>query len=321
MGGVQPHGQWKVRELDRGRRRRSVRPRRADHRRQQRHRLGRSAGPRRTRSQGRCWPAAAPSAQPRPWRRIRALDPKADVAFLELDLADLDSVREAAAAFARDHGKLDLLINNAGLMALPPKRTAQGFEMQFGVNHLGHFALTGCLLPQLRQAAGSRVVTVSSTGHRPGQIRFDDLNGDPALPALGRLLPEQAREPALHLRAATQARGIGAPDGCAGRAPGRIEDESRQRESRRPGELAARLVEAVHRALPAPELRNGGLADAPGGRRSAREGRPVLWPRRLHRAGRLPRRRRFSRRSKSRDDVARLWRVSEELTGVVYDLA
>ena len=86
-----------------------------------------------------------------------------------LDLARLDSVRDFAAAW---EGGVDLLINNAGVMAPPLSRTAEGFELQFGTNHLGHFALTNLLLERI----GGRVVTVSSTGHRIGSIDFDDLN-------------------------------------------------------------------------------------------------------------------------------------------------
>jgi NAD(P)-dependent dehydrogenase (short-subunit alcohol dehydrogenase family) len=85
---------------------------------------------------------------------------------------DLASVRAAAAEFKDRHGRLDLLINNAGLMIPPYGLTKDGFELQFGVNHLGHFALTGLLLDRL---AGGRVVTVSSNGHRRGVLDFDDL--------------------------------------------------------------------------------------------------------------------------------------------------
>jgi NAD(P)-dependent dehydrogenase (short-subunit alcohol dehydrogenase family) len=94
----------------------------------------------------------------------------------KLDLSDLDSVREFADRLAEQRHDVDLLVNNAGVMA-PPKRieTKQGFELQFGTNHLGHFALTGLLLPQLLRTAGARVVTVSSFAHEPGKIDFDDL--------------------------------------------------------------------------------------------------------------------------------------------------
>src|SRR5262245_60135393 len=93
-----------------------------------------------------------------------------------LDLSDLDAVAESAADVATRVDCLDVLIDNAGVMALPLRRTAQGFEMQFGTNHLGHFALTGRLLPVLLRAEAPRVVVVSSNGHRMGRIRWDDLN-------------------------------------------------------------------------------------------------------------------------------------------------
>ncbi|MFD5409578.1 oxidoreductase [Streptomyces nojiriensis] len=103
--------------------------------------------------------------------RLRAEVPGARAEFMPLDLADLASVREFAAGYGQRHASLDLLINNAGVMALPYGRTADGFETQFGVNHLGHFALTGLLLPRLRAAApGARIVNVSSGFHVLGRI-------------------------------------------------------------------------------------------------------------------------------------------------------
>jgi NAD(P)-dependent dehydrogenase (short-subunit alcohol dehydrogenase family) len=110
-------------------------------------------------------------------QRIAALAPGAAVTVQELDLTSLASVRAAAAELAARHPKLDLLINNAGVMYTPYEKTADGFELQFGTNHLAHFALTGLLLPQLLAAPGSRVVTVSSIGHRiRARIHFEDLH-------------------------------------------------------------------------------------------------------------------------------------------------
>ncbi|MFF3123474.1 oxidoreductase [Streptomyces sp. NPDC057908] len=108
--------------------------------------------------------------------RIRTAVTGADVEFVPLDLADLDSVRTFAAAHAPD--RIDLLINNAGVMALPYGKTADGFERQFGVNHLGHFALTGLLLPKLLDTPGARVVSVSSGMHALSNIDIGDLNSE-----------------------------------------------------------------------------------------------------------------------------------------------
>ncbi|HMO68293.1 MAG TPA: phosphoglycerate kinase [Novosphingobium sp.] len=98
-----------------------------------------------------------------------------DVAHLPLHLADLDSVRRAADLAGRE-ARLDGLIANAGVMFPPLTRTAQGFELQFGVNHLGHFALTGLLLPKLAQVPGARVVITSSMAHKRGNLDWDDLD-------------------------------------------------------------------------------------------------------------------------------------------------
>jgi NAD(P)-dependent dehydrogenase (short-subunit alcohol dehydrogenase family) len=99
----------------------------------------------------------------------------ADLHAVRLDLASLASVREAAEEIAAAYGPVDLLINNAGVMMTPYRRTDDGFELQLGVNHLGHFALTGLLLSRMVGRAASRVVTVSSNGHKSGRINFDDL--------------------------------------------------------------------------------------------------------------------------------------------------
>ena len=111
--------------------------------------------------------------------RIVAENAAAKIEVRALDVADLDSVRRFAAEFLSEGKPLDLLINNAGVMAIPERRTTpQGFEMQFGTNHLGHFALTGLLLPALLRQPKSRVVTVASIAHKGGKLNFDDLNGE-----------------------------------------------------------------------------------------------------------------------------------------------
>ena len=109
---------------------------------------------------------------------IRAAVPGAELAVAALDLASLASIRSFADAFAGTHGRLDMLINNAGVMAIPRRTTADGFEMQFGTNHLGHFALTGLLLPLLLTTPAARIVTVSSGAHMFGKINFDDLQSE-----------------------------------------------------------------------------------------------------------------------------------------------
>ena len=111
--------------------------------------------------------------------QIKAAVPNAEIEVGSLDLSSLPSVRGFAEWFAREHENLDLLINNAGVMAAFPRQvTADGFELQFGTNHLGHFALTGLLLDRMAGRDDARIVTVSSGAHRMGRINFDDLQGE-----------------------------------------------------------------------------------------------------------------------------------------------
>lgn len=109
---------------------------------------------------------------------IARRSPGADVTLQELDLTSLDSIREAAEQLHAAHDRIDLLVNNAGVMMTPKGTTKDGFELQFGTNHLGHFALTGRLFDLLLAAQGSRIVNVSSIGHRFGRIAFDDLQSE-----------------------------------------------------------------------------------------------------------------------------------------------
>jgi NAD(P)-dependent dehydrogenase (short-subunit alcohol dehydrogenase family) len=111
--------------------------------------------------------------------RIKAASPNATVTVQQLDLTSLESIRTAADELSAAHPRIDLLINNAGVMYTDKASTKDGFELQFGTNHLGHFALTGQLLANMLPVQGSRVVTVSSVGHRiRAKIHFDDLNLD-----------------------------------------------------------------------------------------------------------------------------------------------
>jgi NAD(P)-dependent dehydrogenase (short-subunit alcohol dehydrogenase family) len=113
-------------------------------------------------------------------------NPGASVAVQELDLTSLDSIRAAADQLRSDHESINLLINNAGVMMTPKSTTKDGFELQFGTNHLGHFALTNLLLDRVLAAPGSRIVTVSSQGHRFVRgIRFDDLQWERSYSRVG----------------------------------------------------------------------------------------------------------------------------------------
>lgn len=107
---------------------------------------------------------------------LRHRVPQADVSMMTLDLSSLASVRSFAETFRREHARLDLLINNAGILGVPLAFTVDGFESQMATNHLGHFALTGLLIEPLMATPGARVITVGSLGHWRGKLDPDDLN-------------------------------------------------------------------------------------------------------------------------------------------------
>ncbi len=108
--------------------------------------------------------------------KIRALYPQADLLCLQIDLGDLSSVQVFAEAFLRTHDRLDLLINNAGIMMTPYQLTPDGFERQLAVNYIGHFALTNQLLPLMNATSNARIVTLSSLAHNWWKIQLDDLH-------------------------------------------------------------------------------------------------------------------------------------------------
>ena len=116
---------------------------------------------------------------------IRAVYPEADLQFIPLDLGNLKSIREAAALVEKEP-RLDVLLNNAGIMMPPREETADGFESQFDVNHLGTFALTGLLLDKLAKGKEPRVVITASMAHRSGRIDFDDINAENSYSRWGR---------------------------------------------------------------------------------------------------------------------------------------
>ena len=123
----------------------------------------------------------------------------ANVMVQPLDLTCLDSVRAAAGELRATHPRIDLLVNNAGVMFPPRQATRDGFELQFGTNHLGHFAFTGLLLEQMLPVPGSRVVTVSSLAHRvQARINFDDLQSERSYNQVGAYGQSKAGEPDVH---------------------------------------------------------------------------------------------------------------------------
>ena len=251
--------------------------------------------------------------------RIKRAHPQAAVEAQALDLADLASVRRFAEAFVQRHSSLPLLINNAGVMALPYRRTADGFEMQFGTNHLGHFALTGLLLPAILAAPNARVVTVSSGLHMNGTIAFDDLNGAKAYnrsraysqSKLANLL--FAYELQRRFAAArASAISVGCHPGYAAtnlQAAGPQMDGSRAR---------ATLMAIANRLLAQPAAM-GALPTLYAATAPEVNGCDYIGPVGLLGMRGYPGKARSSERSYDPELARRLWQVSETLTGVGYE--
>jgi NAD(P)-dependent dehydrogenase (short-subunit alcohol dehydrogenase family) len=250
-------------------------------------------------------------------QQIRAQAPQASIEVRRLDLADLASIDEFAWLWRESHPDgLDMLINNAGIMAIPRRETADGFEMQLGTNHLGHFALTGRLLDAIRPEG--RIVTVSSQAHRMGRMDFDDLMGERKYGAwraygqskLANLLFMRGLAECLE-RAGSTVASIGAHPGFASTHLQAVAPEMKGRG------WQVKIMDGVNKvmaqsaamgALPTlyaatfPAIRSGDYVGPDGF--GEQRGHPKL----------------VGMNASARDDEAanRLWTVSEELTGVRY---
>jgi NAD(P)-dependent dehydrogenase (short-subunit alcohol dehydrogenase family) len=247
--------------------------------------------------------------------RIVAANPQADVTLQELDLGSLDSIRAAATALRRAYPRIDLLINNAGVMWTPKQLTADGFEMQFGTNHLGHFALTGLLLDNLLPVRGSRVVTVSSMGHRiRAAIHFDDLQWEHNYDRVAAYGQSKLANLLFTYELQRRLAARGQPTTAALAAhPGSSSTELTRN-------LPAIFKPAVAVVGPLlfqsaamgalPTLRAATDPDAEGGQYYGPDG---LGEQRGH-----PKLVSSSAQSHDEDIQRRLWKVSEELTGVTY---
>jgi NAD(P)-dependent dehydrogenase (short-subunit alcohol dehydrogenase family) len=245
---------------------------------------------------------------------IRAESPDADVTLGSLDLSNLESVRALAAAHAGD--VLDILVNNAGVMALPRQTTADGFEMQFGTNHLGHFALTGLLLPALLARPGARVVTLTSMLAWPGRIHFDDLQGERGY----QRWTAYAQAKLANLVFAKELdRRVAAVTSVAAH-PGYASTNLQQRSSREEGHRLREAVFGLGNNMLAQSAAAGALPTLYGATAPDVRGGECYGPRGLGQQRGLPRRVRTVARAADPELGSRLWEVSTELTGVTYEI-
>jgi NAD(P)-dependent dehydrogenase (short-subunit alcohol dehydrogenase family) len=250
---------------------------------------------------------------------IRGETPGASLELRPLDLASLASVRKAAAAIAADHPRIDVLVNNAGLMAIPERRTEDGFEMQLAVNHLGHFTLTAQLLAALLQSADARVVSVTSTGRHTGRAL------DPANPHLsGSYDPwrayGQSKLANVHfaLELDRRFRAAGLPARSIVVHPGFTNTDLQARSVRETG--GGRSQRFFHGAVQRFGMTpgQGALTLLRAATDPSAVGGALYTPRWVNWGP--PVRRPLLRRTRDRDAMATLWAVSERETGLTFDV-
>lgn len=246
--------------------------------------------------------------------RIVAESPQAEVAVVPLDMASLASIRGFAGEFVASGSRLDVLVNNAGVMALPKReQTPDGFERQFGTNHLGHFALTGLLIPALLRAEAPRVVTVASLAHRNGKMEWNNLQSEKSYSPWGaynnsklanvlfaRELDRRAREAHSKLLSVVVHPGISVTN-IAG--PG---SDFKSRFMR----LFGRFMFQNDEMGALPTLYAATATEAQGGQ--------YIGPDGLGEMGGYPKAVKPKPQALNEADGRRLWKVSEELTGVIY---
>jgi len=241
---------------------------------------------------------------------IGAAHPDADVEVMQLDLSDLGSVQRFAEAFRAKHSRLDLLINNAGIMVPPYGKTAQGFETQFGVNHLGHFALTGSLLDLITNTPGSRIVTVSSIAHYMGRIDFADLNWEKGYRAQAAYGQSKIANLLFTYELQRRLAAAGKNTIAVAAHPGWTETNLQEH---------AKGVKFLNRFL-AQEPLMGALPTLYAATEPSVQGAEYFGPSGFMEMNGSPKKVKSNKRSHDEDVAERLWNVSEELTGVRFQI-
>ena len=251
---------------------------------------------------------------------IQQAYPWAQLEVMALDLAELRSVRRFADTFRARYDTLALLINNAGVMALPYRRTLDGFEMQFGTNHLGHFALTGLLLPAILATPRARVVTVSSGAHTNGIVDFDNLDGSKGYKPWRAYAQSKLANLLFAYELQRRLAAAGATALSVGCHPGWAATNLQAAGPRMNGaQLRVRLITLANRAL-AQSAAMGALPILYAATAGRVNGCDYIGPTRWGGMRGYPGKVRSSPRSHDATLARRLWQVSEDLTGARYEV-
>ncbi|MFC2056980.1 oxidoreductase [Chloroflexota bacterium] len=242
--------------------------------------------------------------------KIKNEQPKAKARPMLLDLADLASVRNFANEFTSKYDKLDILINNAGLMCPPFMKTVDGFEIQFGTNYLGHFALTSLLMEPIIKTPEARVVTVSSVAHKIGRIHFDDLNWQKKYSRIAAYSQSKLANLLFTLelqrrfeRAGSNVIAVAAHPGIAATELGRY----------------IGLMDTIGNKFVAQKAEIGALPTLHAATASDVKGGAYYGPGGIFEVRGYPKKAKVDDRARDTAVAARLWEVSEEMTNVNYD--
>ena len=242
--------------------------------------------------------------------RIRTAVPGARLETIRLDLGSLESVRAAATQLRESYPRVDLLINNAGLMIPPYGKTEDGFELQFGTNHLGHFALTGLVLDTLLAVPGSRIVTVSSQGHRAGNINFGDINFERRYNRIRAYGQSKLANLMFTYELERRLRAAGAATSALAAHPGVSATELQRH--------VPALLQALSRFVPMQPAERGALPTVRAATDPSARGGQYYGPAGRFQMSGYPVVVESSRRSHDTEVQRRLWELSERLTGVTY---
>lgn len=251
---------------------------------------------------------------------IRSSVSEPSLSIIELDLADLDSIRSFVDTFTEAHDDLHVLCNNAGIMAIPRQETADGFEMQLGVNHLGHFALTGHLLDHLRETEGeTRIVTQSSGLHENGEVDFDDLHGEQEYDRWDAYAQSKLANLLFAYELDRRLRATDASVTSVGCHPGYADTDLQRRGPEMRGSKIRLWGMKIANTLFAQSAKQGALPMVYAATASEISGGEYVGPGGILNMRGAPEMQESNDRSYDENLAAQLWDVSAELTGVSYD--
>jgi hypothetical protein len=250
---------------------------------------------------------------------VRQHMPDAKLDAMKLDLGSLDSVREFAAEYKAKFNRLDMLINNAGVMGTPKLATADGFEMQLGVNHLGHFALTGHLIDLLVSTPGSRIVSVSSNASYMGTINFDDLMSEQSYTRYGAYSQSKLANVMFGFELQRKLQAVNADSRSIAVHPGYAATNLQGGAAHSSGALADRFIYPITNRIVAQSGAMGALSQLYAATAPDAKGGAFYGPHFLHMRG-YPVELKANDAAYDTVATARLWDVSVQLTGVEYAL-